>query len=239
MTITVAHAFTSAKSQGADATVVSKNEWNAGHLITCGTGVLLGRTTAGTGAVEEITPFATDLVVSSGVVGLVQQEFLRVLDSDGTGSDVNTAQPVFPTAGTFTALTTTSYIFDSFLHIARTAGNTSHTTSLLFGGTATFTSLRWMADVANPTGVALGATSAIIASSASAVAITAANTSTTENLFIMWKGFIRVNGAGTIIPQFIYSAAPGGAPVIKANSFFRIKSLGAGTGATTTLGAWA
>ncbi|CAN7418751.1 hypothetical protein [Mesorhizobium sp. LjNodule214] len=40
---------------------------------------------------------------------------------------------------------------------------------------------------------------------------------------------MRINAAGTVIPQFQYSAAPGGAPTIKRNSFFRIKPMGLNT----------
>src|SRR6478735_5786113 len=103
MTITLGHTFVSTKAQGADATVVSKNEWNASHTFTMATGMLLGRTTAAAGAVEEITPLATDFTISSLSLNLAQPEYLRVLDADGTGSDVNTAQALFPTTGTFTA----------------------------------------------------------------------------------------------------------------------------------------
>lgn len=239
MTITVSHPFVSLKSQGADVTQVSKNEWNNAHTFTCATNVLLGRSTAGSGAVEEILPFGTDLILSSGVLGLAQQDYIRVLDADGTGSDVNTAQAVFPTSGSYSANATNAYVFDAVLHITRAAGINSHTTSLLFGGTATYTSLRWMADVANPTGTVIAAPSRMIGASAAAVVVTAANTSATENLFITWNGYIRTNGAGTIIPQFQYSAAPGGAPTIKANSYFRLHGLGSGSAVTNIFGAWA
>lgn len=237
MTITVGHSFTSAKAQSADASLVSKNEWNAGHVFTCATGVMLGRTTAGSGSVEEITPNTGDFSFATGALALAQPEYIRILDNDATGSDVNTAQPVFPTAGTFTALGSTTYLFDAFLHITRSAGSTSHTTSLLFGGTASFVSMRWIASIANPTGVALGTPSTIIGSTASAVVVTAANTSTTENLFINWNGILRVNAVGTIIPQFQYSAAPGGAPSIRQNTYFRLKKLGAQD--ITAIGSWA
>ena len=35
------------------------------------------------------------------------------------------------------------------------------------------------------------------------------------------RGTLRLNAGGTIIPQFQFSAAPGGAPTILCNSFFR------------------
>src|SRR5574343_1596930 len=43
---------------------IGKDEWNEAHTLTVGTGKLLGRTTAGTGAVEEIA--ITDFVAVAG-----------------------------------------------------------------------------------------------------------------------------------------------------------------------------
>ncbi len=55
MTISVKHAFTSAKVDGGDTTLIRPSNWNAEHTITLATNKLLGRSTAGTGAVEEIS----------------------------------------------------------------------------------------------------------------------------------------------------------------------------------------
>jgi len=55
MTISLTHAFTSLKSDGTDNTVVQPSDWNDEHTITCATDTILGRSTAGTGAVQEIT----------------------------------------------------------------------------------------------------------------------------------------------------------------------------------------
>jgi hypothetical protein len=54
MTISLKHAFNSAKSDGTDPTLVQPSNWNAEHTMTCATDRLLGRTSSGTGAVEEI-----------------------------------------------------------------------------------------------------------------------------------------------------------------------------------------
>ena len=102
MTITLAHSFVSTKAQGADATVVSKNEWNNAHTFTMATGMLLGRTTASAGSVEEITPNSTDFSYSAGALALGAPEIIRVLTGDISLADVNTAQALF-TSGSFTA----------------------------------------------------------------------------------------------------------------------------------------
>ncbi len=237
MTISVAHSFVSAQAQGANPLLVSKNEWNNAHTIQCATGVMLGRTTAAAGAVEEITPDSTDFLFSSGSLAMGTGR-LSVLSTDFTGTNVNTAQPVFAAAqDSFTAEATTDYIFDAFYHITRAAGTTSHTTAVLFGGTATFTSIRYIAMVSNPTGNTLSNLQSIVGDVATAVTLTAANTSATENLIISLKGNMRINAGGTVIPQFQYSVAPGGAPTIKADSYFRLWKVGQNT--LTVGGSWA
>jgi hypothetical protein len=77
----------------------------------------------------------------------------------------------------------------------------------------------------------------IVGEAATETVLTAANTSATENLMIKINGIIRVSGAGTVIPQFKYSAAPGGAPSIKANSYFKFRKLG--TNVIESAGSWA
>jgi len=236
MAITLAHTFVSTKSQGADATKVSKNEWNAQHALLMATGTLLGRTTAAAGTVEEITPTATDLTLAGGTLSLASPSIFRILTSDISLADVNTVQQLF-TAGAFTATGSTAYQFDAFYHITRVAGTTSHTVAVSFGGAATYTSVRYLATVTNPTGNVLAAAQQIVGDVATNVTLTAANTSATENLVIALKGIMRVNGGGTVIPQIQYSAASGGTPTLKANSYFLMRKLGADTVAIA--GAWA
>jgi len=55
MAISLTHAFVSGKSDGADSTLVQPSNWNDQHTLTCASGVILGRSTAGAGEVEEIT----------------------------------------------------------------------------------------------------------------------------------------------------------------------------------------
>lgn len=55
MAISLKHTFVSAKTDGGDSTLVQPSNWNAEHSITMASGKLLGRYSASTGAVEEIT----------------------------------------------------------------------------------------------------------------------------------------------------------------------------------------
>lgn len=67
MAVSLKHTFQSAKADGADSSLVQPSNWNAEHTITMGTGKLLGRSTAGTGAVEEIT-LGSGLTLSGGTL---------------------------------------------------------------------------------------------------------------------------------------------------------------------------
>lgn len=147
--------------------------------------------------------------------------------ADRTGSNANTAQNIFDAAqDTITLRANKTYEFEAEYFIERSAGTTSHKTGVLFGGTVTVSSIRFSIKVSNPTANTIGTVSEIVGSGLGETTITAANTSATEHLRIALKGRFRTTAAGTLIPQFKYSAAPGGAPTIKTNTGFKIWQFG-------------
>lgn len=70
MSVSVTHTFVSGKADGGDATLVQPSDWNAALTTAMATGKLLGRTTAATGAFEEITP-SGDFTFTAGALSLV------------------------------------------------------------------------------------------------------------------------------------------------------------------------
>ncbi len=204
-----------------------------------GTTLTLGSTTtvvtAGTiwydGKTFYANPFASNKAI-------VDSSHICVLSSDYTGSDVNTAQKVFnsTTTGTINLPASTSYDFEALYVITRVAGTTSHTTSVLFGGTAALTSIMYLAEATSSNGNVLTAPSYIYATAATATVVTAASTTAAENIIVRLRGQIRTNSAGTLIPQFQFSAAPGGTPTILKNSFIKLSPIGIDT--VTTAGNW-
>ena len=130
----------------------------------------------------------------------------------------------------------TAYMFEAVYYIARSAGTTSHTLATLFAGTATFTSITYLAETTSTSGNILGAVSRIYGTGVGALTVTASSTSATENITVLLKGMIRTNAAGTLIPQIQFSAAPGGAPTIVRNSYFRL--IPVGNSSVTTVGNW-
>lgn len=153
--------------------------------------------------------------------------------ADFTGSDSASAQPIFEAAhDTITLAANTTYQFSGSYYIS-TTGTTSHTLSLLFGGTATFTDVGYVAMATNAATNVLGTVSALNGTVATAVAVTPA-TATATHHYIIVHGLIRTNGAGTLIPQFKWSAQPNGTTTVAKDSTFRLTPVGADTLASTS-----
>lgn len=200
------------------------------------TGVNLTTPTAGAFEYDGKVFYVTSLANERNIIG--SKQYL-IQGADRTGNNSNTAQKVFDTAtnGAITVTAATTYRFELFFYMIRSAGTTAHTTGISFGGTATLTS--FLANTIGVSNTSAAGTSVFlngIMSSAANYTVTASSNSASENCWIKVNGIIRVNAAGTIIPQFTYSAAPGGAPTIKANSYFFLEIWGTNT--QNSVGNW-
>jgi hypothetical protein len=98
------------------------------------------------------------------------------------------------------------------------------------------TGITYTAETTSTAGNILGAVSRIYATGAGAVAVTAANTDTNENITVVIRGIVRTNGATTFTPQIKYDSAPGGSPTVLTNSYIRLTPIG--TNAVTFVGNW-
>lgn len=67
MAVSLKHNFVSAVPDGPNTSIVRPSNWNAEHDLTMATNRLLGRTTAGTGAAEEIA-VGVGLTLSAGTL---------------------------------------------------------------------------------------------------------------------------------------------------------------------------
>jgi len=143
------------------------------------------------------------------------------------GQNIATVQPWFPSNGAVALEAGTTYSIDGYFQSTRAAGAVSHTTGVGFGGTATLTSFRMMGQCGEGDVATINDSDALVWTSAANLNIKAASTSATEVIkFAIHSGIVEVNAAGTFIPQFTYSAVPGGAPTIDA--FFKLVKLGSG-----------
>lgn len=148
--------------------------------------------------------------------------------ADFTGTNVNTAQPIFNTTeDVITLPASTSYLMEASLHI-ETTGTTSHQLGLLFAGTATLTSIAYQATVTNAATEVLGTPQTLWAAVATVTNFSPA-TATATHHSIWLTGLVRVNGAGTFIPQYQWSAAPGVAGVVLRNSWLKLTPIGDNT----------
>lgn len=80
MAIEIKHAFTSAKGDGGDATLVRPSNWNAAHTTSIATNKLVGRTSPGTGSFEEI---ALSALVAAALDETTGAAFLSALGVGG------------------------------------------------------------------------------------------------------------------------------------------------------------
>lgn len=178
-------------------------------------------------------------VNSSGVVSVIPEVITQVLSADYTLTDSSTAQKCFngTTNGAVTLFASTTYLMEA-VYLITNVGTTSHTWSTLFAGTATLTSIAYA--VQAYTGVTSAATITAVSGNytiaATALAVTAASVSATENVQIQLRGVIRVNAAGTLIPQIKLSAATTGASKMLANSYIQLTPIG--TNSVVSVGNW-
>lgn len=169
---------------------------------------------------------ANGRAVLGGVLGA---KLFKELTADDTGGqNVNTAQPWFPTGGTVSVLAG-RYHFRGIFKSTRTAGANSHTTANLFGGTATIGQIDYTGLAKTGDTNALAGFSGFFATDANAFVLKAASTATTEHVQWLVEGWVNFTAGGTFIPQFIYSAAPGGAPTINRGTFFEMEPSSAAT----------
>lgn len=194
---------------------------------------------AAAGQIEYTSPIfaATPIGTQRGIVPT--QQYYR-LNADYAGSNATGAQSLFGVGVTLSA--STVYEFEIVCALSKSAGTTSHTFSIGFGGTATLNNISYSnflkGNSTSFTNVTNGDLVAIFVQTASATALTGGVTTATFVLTPVIKGTVSINAGGTFIPQYTLSAAPGGAYSTQIGSYIRINPLSA-SGAATNVGTWA
>jgi hypothetical protein len=163
------------------------------------------------------------------------------LNSAYTGSSVNTAQSLFGVGVSLAAGTIYEFTM-AFTLTKASASNTTHTIGLGFGGTATLNNISYtLIGVLNLATNTPSVTSPDVfnyVQTASNTTMTGSvNISPTASTFrVFVTGTVSVDAAGTFIPQYTLSAAPGTAYSTTAGSHIRMMPLG-GAG-TINIGNW-
>lgn len=144
-------------------------------------------------------------------------------------------QAAFPAASdTLTVEALTSYYFEALYYM--TNGTTTHTTATAFAGTATMTAFHYMATIWSAADLAIATAVSVKMNNGVGSQVLNA-TSIAASTVIRLCGLMRVNAAGTLIPQINFSAAPGGTNLMKVGSWFR--AIPAGSNTLGFLGPWA
>jgi hypothetical protein len=195
--------------------------------------------TAAAGNIEYSSPIFTGTPIGTQRGIVPTQQYYRV-NTAIAGSNATGAQSIFGVGVTLSA--STVYEFEMIVAVSKSAGTTSHTFGVGFGGTASVNNIGYRLNVQNPSGTSFTVVAiadyAMFVQTASNTVITGAQTS--ANLFISFviKGTVSINAGGTFIPQYTLSAAPGGAYTTAIGSYIRIAPIGA-SGSNTSVGAWA
>lgn len=218
----------------------------AGTLVAAGTASLAplkftsgtNLTTAAVGAMEYdgVAPYFTPQGTQRGLMPAAQ--YYR-LNSNNVGANVSTAQSIFGVGVTLSA--NTVYAFEGFVMYIKTAGVTSHTVSLGFGGTATVNNAAFGGVSSASAGSAAPINTNVFCGFNQSLSATAFTTGLTNaNMWhsVRFWGTVSVNAGGTFIPQYTLSAAPGGAYTVQAGSYINIYPVGT-AGANTSVGNWA
>jgi len=164
------------------------------------------------------------------------------LNGSLAGSNASGAQSLFGVGVTLAA--STVYAFESFLIIQKTAGTTSHTIGLLYGGTATNSNISYfLTSIRDSTAASSGFSGTFTVgagwnTTTGNIVVTGSVTTANTTFTAITKGTISINAGGTFIPQYQLSAAPGGAYSTLAGSYIAIWPIGA-AGANTSVGPWA
>jgi hypothetical protein len=166
--------------------------------------------------------------------GMQPPTYYQGLPASVSYSNVNTVQPWFTNTGTgaITLLGSTTYFFEAQLIL--TTGATSHNVSVGFGGTATINYIGYQvwgsAGTLNTVDTTLD--TGYINTVASTVVLTGG---VTTAAWMRFTGTVSINAAGTFIPQFTFSAAPGAGSVVPGTYF---KLWPVGTAAQVSIGNW-
>jgi hypothetical protein len=194
---------------------------------------------AAAGQIEYTSPIfaATPIGTQRGIIPT--QQYYR-LDSALAGANSTSAQSIFGVGVTLSS--STVYEFEMIIGFSKSAGVTSNTIAIGFGGTATINNILYgvvtsIINSASTVNINTTQTVGYVNTASSTVVTNAVGTASATSGMVI-RGTVSINAGGTFIPQYTLSAAPGGAYSTQIGSYIRINPLSA-SGAATNVGTWA
>lgn len=136
-------------------------------------------------------------------------------------------QSAFPTAGdVFTLVSNTTYEFEGMYLITKSGTTCTIALAFLLGGGASITSILYHAIAQSVAANTTGQTQDSVY--INTVSSTVINATSSTNVWIKFKGIIRMNAGGTVTPQINFSASPT-TPVMAVDSWIKFTPIGTNT----------
>lgn len=182
----------------------------------------------------------TPTALEEGIIPCMQ---IAAISSDFVLANATGVQNCFPEGNnTLTLSSSTAYMVEGFYKIV-TGNVTHHTTAMGFDGTATITNFEyevmlWSAGANTRTNTQSTTQVSGVASKVLNAASGALHNAASEALHtnIKFKGILRINAAGTFIPQIAFSADPTGTCAMAIGSYISFTALGSNT--FQSVGSW-
>ena len=189
--------------------------------LTLGTTALISSPSATALALKTVVPAGTGVTPT---VQIICPSAAYTL-TNGTG-----AQAVFNTGmRTITLQASTTYMFEG-QYMITTGTAISHTTTMSFVLTsATMTNCTWATVSGAPAALNAGTSGAFTSIFNSVAGGIIATSSLVANKVITFKGIMRVNAGGTLVPNIQFSAAPGATCSTLIGSYIKFYPIGANT----------
>lgn len=195
-------------------------------------------TTAAAGAIEYdgkviySTPNATRRGVSPSMM-------IYRLNGTLVGANNTLVQSLFGVGVSLAA--STSYMFQSYVTMQKTAGTTSHTVSLQMDSSSILSDIAYGGTfglVTSPSNGINSTTGSFYSTTRSSIIATSSISTASQQVQFIFQGTLTTSFSTTLTPSYNLSAAPGGAYTIQPSSYFAIWPIGA-SGANTSVGPWA
>lgn len=164
---------------------------------------------------------------------LVDDNIYYVLGNPHTGSDLDTVQSIFGVSINLAA--NTVYEFEASFALKKTGGTNPHSIGLGFAGSIGVNHVLYQV---THTSSALNSTSTPTSIMINTVSNTTVSSNTNvDNHNIFLKGTISVGSAGSFVPQYRLSDAPGAAFDTLAGSYFKMEPIGSAN-TNINVGSW-
>ena len=188
--------------------------------LSLGASAIISASTATAKALKSVVPAGTGVTPTIQII--CPSANFTLLNQTATQAVFNTPQD------TITLQASTTYMFEGQYLI--TTGATTHTTAMSFVlTTATMTNCNWSSITGSPAALNAGSSGAGIAIFNSVAGGTLNTTTNATNTMIKFQGIMRVNAAGTLVPNIAFSAAPGVTCSTLVGSYLKFYSIGSNT----------